>query len=496
MKEETAKIMYKIITSNNLCTCANIKEYIGKECATSTIWLKKKKIIKDIFDYAQKKITSKDYLAFQQLDRLRNEHLDESYGILFYCLIYGDINMECYKSFVGKSIPLSPSTLSRKNKKAKYKIADFYYRVLLKDNEQYLNIDQEDKKEVQSVDTAKTTNNNTAISTINPKNNISLNDEYKKRVAEDIKYIDAHDNRIPLYPSDRKNPYKKELWYKYEEIDFKTKNDKDNFHEKYSEESLSVPMMNQMMFFDNYKAFELFPLVDVYGELFNDEYLPDLCREAKKGTGTRGLISHNIRYLVDELVKMGKGDKHTIDEHIDNTLKEWEFPSSEVRTSIPCGTFKVRRRKTSDIGDWKKYLDMPVDDVRQVIENMNYYASEKITNNYDMFEFKQQLLREKLEMSEDEIYRFFDDIEDTKRYCEESEDYIKLRFKQFKFVIIYNSKIGLSKLNFLQKEIHKKYNVTETQINLKERNFLIEYLKLDTKKKFFGDYNKKGQRKK
>lgn len=262
------------------------------------------------------------------------------------------------------------------------------------------------------------------------------------------------DDPLPILPSDMRNPYKEELWYSIDELPM----DKDQTERRSEEfgDDLSIRSFHSNYYEKidhNGNEIEYFAIHQMW-----------ICREAKKGSATRGYITNEIKEIMSILNDHGFSDNHEINRDIDSILREWEFPNrEEVKTRVPCWELKYIKHERMERMSEEEELALDYNSLAVYFEDLHisiFDAGGKEVADFFVEAFSRfiepRLAKAKVKRS---IVRKRDDDETVKK---RGEFIVIIKEKQSSWIIDYNSKIIKSKLNFLTGGISKKYNIDET----------------------------------
>ena len=288
--------------------------------------------------------------------------------------------------------------------------------------------------------------------------------DYSNIVIEELKEIKDDERRVPLYPNDYKHPYKEELWYTLEDIEMK-KEDRDYYLEEISR------LLNPTKYWDEKYPFFCLNIFGAITPIKEFSY----CREAKKGSGTRGYISHVVRDMVDKLNKKTKIDKKILNYEIDEVIKEWEYPFEKVKLYFNTGIFEhcampikklksIEEEEAMSREEYKRYWDR-IDPSALLDESLSQEEKNR----------RQEIAIKKLNLSSP--FEYAKEINLKKTYAKdglETTTYYNKSKENFKKAVEYNNNIAISKLEFIFSKINKKYN---TDFNIEDSIGLMKVIK-------------------
>jgi len=293
--------------------------------------------------------------------------------------------------------------------------------------------------------------------------------EYEKIVKYELEEIDGDARRLPLLASDLSFPFKKELWYSVDELPPTPEHDINRSIDDGIETSyFNLPEFDTI-------GERSYCYLDIYGKKIHQEKTTIyLCKEARRGSATRGYISHNIRAMISDLKKYGVKDSlEEINRLIDDILKGWEFPVDKVRVRIPCGGLKLRDKPIKKILPREKEDLMDIDDFKKYFNDLNWRPFERMGKD-GRLEYKAYVI-EKLgisEMSYDRIIttkeNFYNDMKPDSSYRN------NINNEQVLYVLNYNRDIAKSKLQYISEELSEHYSISETTF---ENSISTEVLK-------------------
>ncbi|QOP46807.1 hypothetical protein [Sulfurimonas paralvinellae] len=392
-------------------------------------FIKEKKNNLVIYNRLEAKVKKhiKEYVTLNNVDASEyyiglSEKFELKFAPILYCLLFekSTNKADCKKIKNIKNI--SRVMKSRRTKTARKYIAKYYFENISK-----IKLLVEEKKELMKI-----LDNSDEIL---EENYIDTQHENHNKSQEGKIEISKHAT-LPLVPSDMEHPYKQELWYTYDDFDTK----QEEIYKKFSRvEIFSDLEIEAEGYFDyvfhganrdilkrgksSYPEIGMFCVYDEYGNRYPEVRKLSMIREAKKGSATRGYITHNISYIVKKLYKEGIGNgKADIERTIDEILQEWELPKDEVKIGMYCKNLKIFTL------EGKEWL------------NMGFIRKQ--------------------------------DLHDYTRPG--GKGYRLIRYTQLKEAVEYNDMVAKSKLSFLIDEIHKRYNINETTINFEESCLLLK----------------------
>lgn len=555
MNKITAILMYEIVSKHSQITLSELRKSIDNRYSKTHTHEIKTNILNDIVKYSKANITAEDYAGYQQQSIKQKNLFDESYGAFLYCLIYGNSKEICYKDFVNSNSAISKVSMYRKYKIANQRLAGFYYDAILKTNpleqeektqaiennlignseqkELLSKIDRlesllqqaisqgvvlnpltntqpeikSEKVVIENISTAQNVETKKAelvnkiekpsveiaTSKMDVAPNSEFKEQYRQRVLRELEEIDRNPNRLPLYPNDLEHPYKQELWYKFDELRISNPDELYEQREENGEERLTVSHGSHMFFAVKSNNVELFSQFDIFGMRYcDDSFLPDICKEAKKGSATRGWISHHVRYLIDKIIKLGlEKNEHYLQEYVDEILLEWELDPIKARILIPSYGWKRNHHEISKYDNWRDLLEKSKEEIIDTIYKFDDYVLRDMRERGEEKEFQKKVLAGVLGMKDrNEISEYYSSIRYSKKFSPRDANYLKIRQNQFHYTLKYNTAVGRSKLEFLKERIYDKYGLNETTINLAKRDLMISYLHEDISCKFYENYRR------
>jgi len=294
-------------------------------------------------------------------------------------------------------------------------------------------------------------------------------EEYEKIVNTELEEIGKDDSRLPLIASDLSFPFKKELWYDIDELPPIPEHD--------ISRSIDAGIETSYFSFPEFDTVgdRSYCYLDLYGKKIRKEKTTIyLCKEAKRGSATRGYISHNIRAIISDLKRHGVEDSvKSINGLIDEILREWEFPVDKVRVRIPCGGLKLRDKPIKNILPREKEDSMKIEEFKKYFNDLNWKPFERMGRE-GRLKYKKYVL-EKLgisEMSYDRIMttkeNFFNDMKPDSSYRN------NINSEQVLYVLNYNRDVAKSKLKYISEELSEHYSINETTF---ENSISTEVLK-------------------
>ena len=302
--------------------------------------------------------------------------------------------------------------------------------------------------------------------------------EYAKIVISELEEIAKNPDRLPLYPNDYAYPYKKELWYKAEEVP------PIDDEECFTYEHIVVGAQARKEY--HWDEEHPFPYLQIFGTLrtsansYNVKYIYSYCREAKKGSATRGYISHVVRDAVEKLHEKTAKSKKELDLEVDNILKEWEYPKEKVKITLVSGI--------------KKYYDLPIKEFKSREEEdamddkeFKQYWKKLHSDAYDNLKTREEKIeRSRYIQKRLGLYssRFEDELSIKREYASKAKGndpkHYDYEDKNFKEIMRYNNAIAISKLEFLFERLNDKY---ETSFNILDSIELLKSIKTINEKK-------------
>jgi hypothetical protein len=293
--------------------------------------------------------------------------------------------------------------------------------------------------------------------------------EYLKIIKNDLELIKNDENRLPLFPSDLENPYREDLWIGLDDLPIDRK----------QKEILTVDEVTtshfSMLRWDNEKPFYF---IDVFGQrLYQKNKTMYLCKEAKKGSATRGYVSHHIRAMIENLLKAGVvNDKKGLEKEIDAILRDWEYPIEKVFSRIPCDYLKVKDNPISKMKLRKAEDELSDEEFKKYFSQLNWSAFDEIGRESRLAYRDYAMPRLDLDAK-----TYDKDVRNKKTNhvdCEEDSAYRNnVEEMQWNFIIDYNGDIASSKLKYLTKRLSEIYSVSETTINKQNSVELLNSLK-------------------
>ena len=312
------------------------------------------------------------------------------------------------------------------------------------------------------------------------KNEVIGDSEYFKIVFNELEEIASDPKRLPLYPSDHAHPYKKDLWYKYE--DFPPKEE----WERYSLEEYFVmkPQKDEKLRWDEEHPFFFLSIFGTIKKWEYENYQEDkmpyyeysYCREAKKGSATRGYISHVVRDVVDKLHRLTNKSKRELNYEVDDILREWEYPKEMVETVFSTGLLTAFSYPVKEFKSQEEEDKIPDDEFKEYWDTVHPDAYKKIKaeGNIEKIEYLAKRLK----------YTMFDieNANDIKaefagEWGRNSTNYGNKQNENYNDVIKYNNAIAESKLEFLFEKLNKRYSKYETSFNIDDSKKLLKSIK-------------------